>query len=199
MIEFKAHSIRWNLYPALLRWPRTWDYTRQRSRENPNTTVLLKQYRNNMTSNDILPHLQITIFLRQPQRSFLLQLMGRKTEPHKRTTCREWVTLEFSVLNGESTPNPSRQISGNLREKGREIIKCQWGWRALRRLGPQSQEDWHLYKLPESPKPGKRPQPHSWPRSYLQLIILAKEKFVFSNGVSLGTQIPLKDRFHAQQ
>lgn len=43
------------------------------------------------------------------------------------------------------------------------------------------------------------PSPHPKPRSCLQLITICKEKLVFSNRVSLGIQITLKDRLNAQQ
>lgn len=54
LLGFKAHSTRWKRCLTLLGWLRTWDSISHGSSGKTNTIILLKDYSNKMTPNNIL-------------------------------------------------------------------------------------------------------------------------------------------------
>lgn len=113
LIGLKVHFTRWNPYPMLLEWSRTWDWIAHRPRGKSNSTVTLKWF-------------LMTYFVRSSSEKLRLQ-MGTNTETHNWTVCREWVTLEHLVWNRMSPSNPSFQVSGSPAEEEAETVNGR-GW-----------------------------------------------------------------------
>ena len=54
LIEFQSHSMRWNPYLTLLKWPELETGQVMGPQEKLTTIILLKEHSNKMTPNDIL-------------------------------------------------------------------------------------------------------------------------------------------------
>lgn len=53
LIRLKVHSMKWNPYLAVLKWPRSWEQINHRPRRKPTISILLKDHSNETTPNGI--------------------------------------------------------------------------------------------------------------------------------------------------
>lgn len=85
-------------------------------------------------------------FLNPHRRSFFYSGDGT-TETHNWTKCREWETLEFSVLNEMSSTDPPL-VPGMCTEEETVIVRVKGeGWMAQWNSIFQIQLDWSAYEL----------------------------------------------------